>query len=60
MDRGAWQAVVHRVAKRLDTTERLTLSLSYLLIRNAGFIPPHFPFGNRKFVFYVCESVSVL
>ena len=21
---------------------------------------PHFPFGNHKFVFYVCESISVL
>ena len=28
MDRGAWQARVHRVAKESDTTERLTLHLS--------------------------------
>ena len=28
MDRGAWQAIVHGVAKELDTTERLSLSLS--------------------------------
>ena len=28
MDRGAWQATVHEVAKESDTTERLTLSLS--------------------------------
>ena len=33
----------------------------YLLISNSQFIPaPSFPFGNRKFVFYVCESLSVL
>ena len=24
------------------------------------FLPPPFPFGNHKFVFYVCESISVL
>ena len=22
--------------------------------------PPTFPFGNHKFIFYVCESISVL
>ena len=27
MDRGAWQAAVHGVAKELDTTEKLTISL---------------------------------
>ena len=27
MDRGAWQAAVHRIAKELDTTEQVTLSL---------------------------------
>ena len=32
MDRGAWQATVHRVAK-LDTTERLILSFSQLTYR---------------------------
>ena len=30
--RGTWQATVHRVTKESDTTERLTLSLSSLLI----------------------------
>ena len=29
MDRGAWWATVHGVPKESDTTERLTLSLSY-------------------------------
>ena len=28
MDRGAWQATVHGIAKELDRTEQLTLSLS--------------------------------
>ena len=28
MDRGTWQATVHRGPKELDTTQRLTLSLS--------------------------------
>ena len=34
----------------------------YLLIPNSLFIPVPLPFpsGNNKFVFYVCESVSVL
>ena len=35
--------------KKSDTTERLTLSP-----------PTAIPFGNHKFVFYVCESVSAL
>ena len=30
-DRGAWWAIVHGVAKELDTTERLTLSLMDIL-----------------------------
>ena len=29
-DRGAWWATVHGVAKELDTTERLTLSLLFI------------------------------
>ena len=28
MDRGAWRTTVHGVTKELDTTEKLTLSLS--------------------------------
>ena len=32
MDRGAWQATLHGVAE-LDMTERLTLSLSFFLVR---------------------------
>ena len=33
----------------------------YLLIPNSRFIPPPtFPFGIRKFLFSVCESISVL
>ena len=37
-------------------------SSMYLLIPNPSFIQPRlpFPFGNPKFVFYVCESISVL
>ena len=33
MDRGAWQATVHEVAKDSDTTEQLTLSLSFYLCK---------------------------
>ena len=32
----------------------------YLLIRNCTLSLPLFPFGNYRFGFYVCESVSVL
>ena len=34
----------------------------HLLVPNSWFIPlpPHFPIGNCKFVFYFCESVSLL
>ena len=36
-------------------------SSMYLSVTNSYFIPPpHFPFGHHKFVFYVCESISVL
>ena len=33
-------------------------STMYMLIPIASFIPPPtpFPFGNRNFIFYVCES----
>ena len=47
MDRGTWWATVHGVAR---------------VGHDLATKPPHpsFPFGNRKFVFYVCESISVL
>ena len=32
----------------------------YLLIPNSQLSLPAFPFGNHMFVFYVCESISVL
>ena len=35
MDRGAWQATVHGVAKESDTIEQLTFSLSQM-IYNVG------------------------
>ena len=34
IDRGAWRAIVHGVAKELDTTERLRLSRSLMDILN--------------------------
>ena len=36
MDRGAWWATVHEVAKESDTTDRLTLSLSPSLQEENG------------------------
>ena len=32
MDRGAWEATVHRVAKKLDMTERLTTTTITLVL----------------------------
>ena len=34
-------------------------SCVYSLIPNSQFYPP-FPFDNNKFVFYVCQSISIL
>ena len=43
------------------------LSILYIVVNicssqtpNLSFSPPPFPFGNHKFVFYVCGSISVL
>ena len=34
------------------------INSSYLLISYLKFVPsPFLPFGNHKFVFYICESV---
>ena len=35
-----------------------TYSSMYLSVTISKFIPPHFPSGNRKFVFYICDSNS--
>ena len=32
MDRGTWQAIVHRVTKKSEMTEQLTLSLFFTLL----------------------------
>ena len=32
MDRGAWRATVHGVAKELDTAERLTLYFTFHIV----------------------------
>ena len=37
MDRGAWQATVHRVAKELNTTERLTHRLKVFFFLNENY-----------------------
>ena len=44
-----------------DLVVYLFLGSFYLLILNLIYpAPSSFPFGNHKFVFYVCESISVL
>ena len=49
MDRGAWQATVHGVAK---SQTRCWYSTVYLLISDSWYIPPlPFPFDNYKFCF---------
>ena len=56
MNRGSWWAIVHRVAKNwtwlkwLSTHAQFVSANSKLLIHPS----PSSPFGNHKFVFYVC------
>ena len=35
MDRGAWQAIVHAVAKELDTTQQLNNSSPGYILKNS-------------------------
>ena len=62
-DGGAWWAAVSGVTQSGIRLKRLSSSSSssvYMLIVNCQFIPPHpFPLGHHKFVFYVCEFISV-
>ena len=47
--------------KELDTTERLNWTeCVYVNLKLLVYPSLPFPFGNRKFVFYVCVSISVL
>ena len=62
-DGGAWWAAIYGVTQSGIRLKRLSSSSSssvYMLIVNCQFIPPHpFPLGHHKFVFYVCEFISV-
>ena len=42
MDRGAWWAIVHRVEKESDTTERLSTYIMYIPYLLYPFIDGHF------------------
>ena len=48
MDRGAWQATVHGGHKQSETTECLTLSLSYLNFKR----PMHNSEINPYFIYF--------
>ena len=61
MDREAWHAAVHMVAKsqtQLSDWTELNWSV-YLWITNSQSIPPRddSPTGNHRFALYLCESV---
>ena len=53
--------IVPRATSRILLFIYFINSSFYLLIPNSYFIPPQHPFsfGKHKFLFYVCESVSV-
>ena len=63
---GAWWAAIYRVAQNWIWLKRLSSSSSsssvYMSIPISHFIPPLPPFlpGSHKFVFYICDSVSIL
>ena len=61
MDGGAWWATVHGVTKSQTQLSDFTFTSVYMSIPISQFIPlPTFPPGNSKFVFYICDSISVL
>ena len=59
MDREAWCAAVHGVAKS-PTWQSDWTELMYMSILIFQFISPPSSPGNHKFVFYICNSISVL
>ena len=59
----AWRAAVYGVAQSQTRLKQLGSSSStvYMLIPDSQFIPTlHCPVGSQKFVFYVCEPISIL
>ena len=62
-DRGAWEVAVYGVSQSRTRLKRLSSNSSvYISIPISQFIPilPSNPLGNCKFVFYICDSISVL
>ena len=62
-DGGAWWAAIYGVAQSRTWLKRLSNNSSvYISIPISQFIPvlPSNPLGNCKFVFYICDSISVL
>jgi len=57
MDREAWGAAVHRVAKSRARLRQHVYANSSLPIYSSP--PRPYPPGNQTFVFYACDSISV-
>ena len=59
MDRETWSA--YKESDITEVTEHTVPAQSFQSpTPNLPFIPSKFTFGNQKFIYYACESVSVL
>ena len=60
MDREAWQAAVHGVTKVRHDLATKPPPPGCIYYFHTPKLSPHFPTGNHKFVFYVCDPIFVL
>ena len=61
VDGGAWQATVPQIIQSWTQLKQLCLhACMYMSVTISQFISPSLNPGNHKFVFYICNTASVL